>query len=225
MSNALTIKTNVLHVTDYLLRELGFLVPSTGGSVVIDEDDELQAMALSIELKTRLTDDVYGAGSSTLILNDGISDLPQSEAVDYLTANAAQLPDFIGATGALDGFRGAVPAPDAGEETYLLRGDGSWAIPPAGGAPVTVKEQDGSPSIAAVDEIRVPNDSLTDEGGGAVSLDFAAATDYAGRFEQASIGTGDIGTDKWGWWYDTVNSQLYLVRNRSGTLFYVETNC
>jgi len=48
--------------------------------------------------------------------------------------------------------------------------------------------------------------------------------DYAGRFEQASIGTGDITLNKWGWWWDTINSKLYTVRNRAGTLYAIEAN-
>jgi hypothetical protein len=47
-------------------------------------------------------------------------------------------------------------------------------------------------------------------------------TDYAGRFEGATIGTGDIPLNKWGWWYDTVNSRLLAVRNRSNVLYFVE---
>ena len=40
----------------------------------------------------------------------------------------------------------------------------------AGGASLTVREQDGSPSVGSVTEIRVANGSLTDEGGGVVSI-------------------------------------------------------
>ena len=58
----------------------------------------------------------------------------------------------------------------------------------------------------------------------AASANISDITDYAGRFEQASIGTGDIGLDLWGWWYDTVNLQLYVVRNRANTLYAVEAN-
>ena len=49
-------------------------------------------------------------------------------------------------------------------------------------------------------------------------------TTFAGNFEQASIGTGDITLGLWGWWWDTVNSKLFLVRNRSGVLYAVEAN-
>lgn len=50
------------------------------------------------------------------------------------------------------------------------------------------------------------------------------ATDYAGRFEQASISTGDITLDLWGWWWDTINLKLFIVRNRGGVLYAVEAN-
>lgn len=43
------------------------------------------------------------------------------------------------------------------------------------GVSVTVKDQDGTPTVANVTEIRVTNGKLTDEGGGAVSLDLSGA--------------------------------------------------
>ena len=47
-------------------------------------------------------------------------------------------------------------------------------------------------------------------------------TTFAGNFEQASVSSGDITVNQWGWWWDTVNLQLFLVRNRSGVLYAVE---
>lgn len=49
-----------------------------------------------------------------------------------------------------------------------------------------------------------------------------AFDDYVGRFEGPTIGTGDIPDTKWGWWYDTVNARLLIVRNRGGVLYGVE---
>ena len=94
-----------------------------------------------------------------------------------------------------------------------------------GGASLTVKELDGAPSVAAVSEIRVPNGALTDNGAGAVTLDFGVS-DYAGKFEGISIGTGDIGDGKWGWWFDTasVPNRMLHIRNRGGTLYATEAN-
>jgi hypothetical protein len=48
--------------------------------------------------------------------------------------------------------------------------------------------------------------------------------DYAGRFESATITSGDIPDTKWGWWWKTTTSQMFLVRNRSNVLYFVETN-
>jgi len=45
---------------------------------------------------------------------------------------------------------------------------------------------------------------------------------FAGNFESAAVTTGDIPDGFWGWWWDTVNSELFSVRNRAGVLYYVE---
>jgi len=59
-------------------------------------------------------------------------------------------------------------------------------------------------------------------GGSAASL---ADQDYVGRFEQPiPVTTTEIPTNKWGWWWDTVNSVLLQVRNRGGNLYAVEAN-
>lgn len=57
-------------------------------------------------------------------------------------------------------------------------------------------------------------DIITLIGGGA---------DYAGSFESASPPTVlDITDGQWGWWFDTVDLQQHLLRNRSGALYSVE---
>lgn len=47
---------------------------------------------------------------------------------------------------------------------------------------------------------------------------------FSDNFEGSSISTGDIPVDAWGWWWDTVNLKLFLVRNRAGNLYAVEAN-
>ena len=47
-----------------------------------------------------------------------------------------QIADFSGATSALDGARGLVPAPSAGDEDKVLMGDGTWDLPEISGAKV-----------------------------------------------------------------------------------------
>ena len=70
-----------------------------------------------------------------------------------------------------------------------------------------------------------PNPSVASVGGETAAQIALVAGDYAGRFESVAVTTGDIGTNKWGWWYDTSTSKMFLVRNRAGTLYYVESAC
>jgi len=90
------------------------------------------------------------------------------------------------------------------------------------GGSLRVRELDGSPDVDPVDDIKVPNGSIVSVAGSTIQFLFA---DYVGSFETASIGTGDITTGRWGFWYNTTTSQQYLVRNRGGTLFFVELTC
>lgn len=75
---------------------------------------------------------------------------------------------------------------------------------PLGGTALTVEEQDGTPSVSNVSTIKVPNDSLTDEGSGIISLDFATGTgstvslldinDFSGAVVTTSGYSHDAGT-------------------------------
>ena len=81
-------------------------------------------------------------------------------------------------------LNGAVDFVLTGNKALLLFWDGTkWVDLGAGGgggAALTVKEIDGTPSVASVGEIRVTNGTLTDVGSGVVQLDFgSAATDGA----------------------------------------------
>jgi hypothetical protein len=89
-----------------------------------------------------------------------------------------------------------------------------------------VSEMVGATGIADGVSGTVPKPLMGDEAklltGAATWTTVSDATDYAGRFEAASIGTGDIGLNKWGWWWDTVNSRMIQVRNRLNVLYCVE---
>ena len=63
--------------------------------------------------------------------------------------------DFVGATSSLDGAAGRVPAPESGDENKILRGDGTWAIPPSGSSI-------GTSSTAAVTSTKVVSISNSD---------------------------------------------------------------
>ena len=59
-------------------------------------------------------------------------------------------------------------ADDAGSEEVDITIDAA-----GGGGTIAVQEQDGTPNVAAVNTVKVPNGTLTDETGGVVSLDYA----------------------------------------------------
>jgi hypothetical protein len=69
------------------------------------------------------------------------------------------------------------------DNTKFLRGDQTWQVPPGGS--LTVKEEDGAPSVAGVSEIKFPNGSVTDNTGGSVSVSISA-TDSAAIHDNAA---------------------------------------
>jgi len=87
----LVIKTNPAQVADYLVRDLGYPIPGGGASVTLTDLGEIQEAQKSLDLLAALVDDAYGAGSSTLILNDGTGDIAQADAANFLAVGA--LPD------------------------------------------------------------------------------------------------------------------------------------
>lgn len=56
-----------------------------------------------------------------------------------LSAALAGINDFTGATSAVAGSNGLVPAPSAGDNSKFLRGDGTWAMFTIGSTPSTVE--------------------------------------------------------------------------------------
>jgi len=80
----LIIKSNAGTVAEVLIPDVGVCIPLGGGQDTFIENDELFAMQGSQDLRDLLADDAFGAGSSTLILNDGVSDIDQADAVNFL---------------------------------------------------------------------------------------------------------------------------------------------
>lgn len=136
---------------------------------------------------------------------DTVADLPPT-AVDGSVAVArdtniayeydAAIPGWIPlTTGGGGGGGGGIPATSVVSET-------SFGQVPAVGASLNYAREDhthGTPSTPQ------------------------AVSDYAGKFEQATIGIVDIGLNQWGWFWRTTDSKLFLVRNRAGVLYAVET--
>jgi hypothetical protein len=74
---AFDIKTNVLQVSDVLVRDIGISVPGNGGTVSLTDIRDLDAARLSRDLVTLSNDNAYGAASSTLIIYDDDRAIPQ----------------------------------------------------------------------------------------------------------------------------------------------------
>lgn len=83
-TNQLVILTNAGLGTDYLIRDLGFPVPASGGQVTLDEYEEVLRAAMSEDLREAVVDDAIAVGSSSIILNDGTGNIPQADAIAFL---------------------------------------------------------------------------------------------------------------------------------------------
>jgi hypothetical protein len=80
----LVIKTNVSQATDFLIKDIGFFVPNSGGNVTFTDPRNIQDCSISANLRTYATDDAFGVNSSTLILNDGTNDIAQAQVNTFL---------------------------------------------------------------------------------------------------------------------------------------------
>jgi hypothetical protein len=108
------------------------------------------------------------------------------------------------------------PPDEVGDPVYyeaVAGGPGGLGLPATDGSQLVNISHDNLVDVSANDH----HARYTD-------VEAATAADYAGRFEAATVTTGDIGLNKWGWWYNTSTSQLFIVRNRGGVLFCVETD-
>lgn len=83
----LVIKSNASQGTIVLIKDVGIEIPASGGSETFDTQDDvaiLYKIVASNNLRTFITDDAYGTNDSTLILNDGTSDIAQADAEFFL---------------------------------------------------------------------------------------------------------------------------------------------
>jgi hypothetical protein len=76
----ITIKSNASQATAVLIKDMGIVIPALGGSETLTEFRAILRAQRSGDLRALLIDDAHGADSSTLILNDGVSDVPQADA-------------------------------------------------------------------------------------------------------------------------------------------------
>jgi len=226
MTTTYTIRSNTDQGTQVLVPDLGFLVPASGGTVVFTDDGNINEINESLVLGSLavLTNDSTHVGGGdpsdhTLILDINGTDVPPGEGDRAVNVIPLTVEEQDGSPSVAGVTKIKVPNGSLTDD-----GGGVVSLASLGGGTITVREQDGTPTVGSVTEIRVPNNSLIDNTGGAVSLDFGTS-DYAGKFEGITIGTGDISDGKWGWWFDTnIPNRLLHIRNRGGTLYATEAN-
>lgn len=78
----LTIQTNPLTTSDVVV--MGASIVSGGGQITITDQDGLEEAQQDSELVELATDDAFGPGSSTLIIGDGTSTIPQADVAAFL---------------------------------------------------------------------------------------------------------------------------------------------
>lgn len=85
---AVKIKTNALRNSNVLIKDIGLFIRTNanGGPETFTNKVDLDLFYKSLNVRELLTDDIYGANNSTLILIDPNSniDIPQEDAVEYL---------------------------------------------------------------------------------------------------------------------------------------------
>lgn len=95
----LIIKTNVSQATAVLIKDMGINIPASGGSTTFTSLRDFEDARLSKNLRALTTDNAFGAGSSTLIINDGTTNIAQAGASDWLDGYpATRIKNFAGST-------------------------------------------------------------------------------------------------------------------------------
>jgi len=120
-----------------------------------------------------------------------IEDDPSATKRNSLTyaANGGQLRLFGPTTMSAD-YSIVFPSSSPSANNKILESDSSgnlsWIDTPTGGT-VTVKDVDGSPTVGGVSVIQVTNGTLTNNGGGTVTIDTAGAVDISGTPTQGQL--------------------------------------
>lgn len=115
----IVIQTNVAQVTDVLIRDLGFYVPNSGGSVTFTDIGNIDDIKGSRNIRTLATDDAFGAGSSTIILNDGTNDIDQTQIDTFLNSTDTVETLFLAIGGSLNSA-GTLPVTGLGSDLVMV---------------------------------------------------------------------------------------------------------
>jgi len=135
---------------------------------VVDAQIEFGENTDTVTLSQQMSGTVIVAGATAGVIT----------AVESLTVSGSNLTEDV----TLEGV-GSVSLHPSGQTVII---SGAPSTEGGGGTSLTVEEQDGAPSVSDVSTIKVTNATLTDEGGGVVSIDTGGGA--------ASSGTAASGT-------------------------------
>jgi len=86
---SLTIRSNASQATPVTIDDVGVDIPAAGASATFNRMDDIMELQASYSLAGLLTDNAFGAGSSTLILvAPGPADVAQGNAITFLASVA-----------------------------------------------------------------------------------------------------------------------------------------
>lgn len=96
MSGTIVIQTNASQVSDVTIRDMGIIIPNSGGNETFTDIGNFSDCKLSNNLRTLATDDAFGVGSSTLIITDGTNTIAQGEIDAFLDSLGETTPTNFG---------------------------------------------------------------------------------------------------------------------------------
>lgn len=227
-----TIRSNLDSITPLpgiLIPSLGFYVPSGGQSVSFSDDNninEINEDVVTGSLATLLDDGAFPGGadtfSATLVLNIDGDDIAEGEADRAVNA----VPLTIETQDALTSIAGVtkLKVTNGTLTPGVLPGEANLDTGGGGGGSGTVNEvNDGTTTVSNPDRIAIAETgTVTEPVAGTAQIAIRPAVDYAGQFNQATIGTGDITNGQWGLFFRTTDSKAFHVWNVGGTLYAVE---
>jgi len=145
----IVISTNVSQATDVLIRDCGFYVPNSGGSVTFTDVGNINNIKASRNTRQLATDDAFGVGSSTIVLNDGTNDIDQDLVNTFLDSVDSVETIFLAIGGSLNSA-GALPVSGLGSDLVMINRTftqlrGRRGVAGTSGTTTVQLETDGTP--------------------------------------------------------------------------------
>lgn len=96
------VRSNALTTSNVIIADIGFIIPLGGGSFAYTDDADILRLITSSDLLTLTTDNAFPAAApgntNSLILSDGVNDIPPGEEEDFLGGMEAKRRNNCAAT-------------------------------------------------------------------------------------------------------------------------------